>query len=76
MSDITIKKCWFKYYKYLEKLRKSGITNMFEAHTHLEEEFNLYMDDAKKILISWMKNYEEIKKVLDKEERSKSNGKR
>ena len=51
---------WMRYYRYIEKLRASGITNMFEISVYLEDEFNLYNDDAKKILVSWMKNYDEI----------------
>ena len=60
-------KKWMKYYRYIEKLRASGITNMFEASVYLEDEFNLYNDDAKKILVSWMKNYDEILSELKKE---------
>lgn len=66
---------WMKYYRYIEKLRASGITNMFEASVYLEDEFNLYNDDAKKILVSWMKNYDEILSEL-KKEKEVQNGKR
>lgn len=68
-------KKWMRYYRYLEKLRASGITNMFEASVYLEDEFNLYTDDAKKILVSWMKNYDEILSDL-KKEKEVQNGKR
>lgn len=64
-----------KYYRYIEKLRASGITNMFEISVYLEDEFNLYNDDAKKILVSWMKNYDEILSEL-KKEKEVQNGKR
>ena len=60
-------KKWMRYYRYIEKLRASGITNMFEISVYLEDEFNLYNDDAKKILVSWMKNHDEILSELKKE---------
>lgn len=66
---------WMRYYRYIEKLRASGITNMFEISVYLEDEFNLYNDDAKKILVSWMKNYDEILSEL-KKEKEVQNGKR
>lgn len=46
-----------KYWVYLEKLRRSGITNMFGASPYIMEEFNVDYNTAKNILIDWMKNY-------------------
>lgn len=46
------------YWNYLEKLRRSGITNMYGAAPYLAEEFGLNLDEAKNILIDWMKNYD------------------
>lgn len=68
-------KKWMKYYRYIEKLRATGITNMFEISVYLEDEFNLFSDDAKKILVSWMKNQNDILSELKKEKEVK-NGKR
>ena len=45
------------YWNYLEKLRRSGVTNMFGAVPYLVEEFGLDRDEAKKILTEWMENY-------------------
>lgn len=45
------------YWNYLEKLRRSGVTNMFGAVPYLVEEFGLDRDEAEKILIEWMENY-------------------
>lgn len=45
------------YWNYLEKLRRSGITNMYGAAPYLAEEFSLNLNEAKNILIDWMKNY-------------------
>lgn len=45
------------YWIYLEKLRRSGVTNMFGAAPYLQKAFNLTRDEAIKILLDWMKNY-------------------
>lgn len=46
-----------KYWIFLEKLRRSGRTNMFEATPFLEKYFGIGFDEAKAILADWMKNY-------------------
>lgn len=46
-----------KYWIYLEKLRRSGDTNMFGATPYLMAEFGLSRQEAIKILSDWMKNY-------------------
>ena len=43
---------------YLEKLRKSGITNMYGASPYLAEEFGYTKREATDILILWIENYE------------------
>lgn len=45
------------YWIYLEKLRRSGVTNMFGAAPYLQKAFNLTRDEASKILADWMRNY-------------------
>lgn len=49
-----------KYFDWLEKLRVSGITNMFGASPYLAAAFNLGQREAYKILVKWMENYEEL----------------
>lgn len=46
-----------KYWIYLEKLRRSGVTNMYGATPYLMEEFDLTPHEAKNILVNWMRNY-------------------
>lgn len=46
-----------KYWIYLEELRQSGETNMYGATPYLMREFDLNDEEAKKILLDWMKNY-------------------
>ena len=45
------------YWVYLEKLRRSGVTNMFGAAPYLQAEFGLSKVEAREILSSWMNNY-------------------
>lgn len=45
------------YWNFLERLRRSGVINMFEATSYLMEEFGLSKSEASKILRDWMKNY-------------------
>jgi len=44
-------------FTYLEGLRQSGVTNMFGAAPYLEREFGLDRNEAKKVLMDWMKSY-------------------
>lgn len=46
-----------QYWIYLEKLRRSGITNMYGAAPYLMREFGLNQKEAIEILVDWMKNY-------------------
>ena len=46
-----------EYWIFLENLRRSGVTNMFGAAPYLMDEFDLDYNEAKKILVDWMKNY-------------------
>lgn len=42
---------------FLEDLRRSGIVNMFGAVPYLVEAFDLSYQEAKEVLVDWMKNY-------------------
>lgn len=47
-----------KYWLFLEALRKSGVTNMYGAVPYLLNEFEeLTGNEATRILIDWMDNY-------------------
>lgn len=45
------------YWIYLEKLRRSGVTNMYGAAPYLEAVFGISHREAVSILSDWMKNY-------------------
>jgi len=44
---------------YLDKLQKSGKTNMYGAGAYVEARFGLDRHDAKEIVLYWMASYEE-----------------
>lgn len=45
------------YWLYLERLRRSGETNMYGAAPYLQAAFGLSQKEAIKILADWMRNY-------------------
>ncbi len=46
-----------EHWIYLEKLRRSGETNMFGAVPYLQAEFGMGRKEATDVLLDWMKNY-------------------
>ena len=48
------------YFKYLNELRASGVTNMLGAAPYLEDQFWLEPSEAKEVLRLWMKSFEEV----------------
>lgn len=60
-TKYAINKDHYKYYDFLEDLRKSGITNMWGATPYLEEAYDeLSEKEAGHILCEWIDNYEEL----------------
>ena len=47
-----------KHKLYLERLRRSGRTNMFGAAPYLANYFNIDKYEARKILSEWMQTYD------------------
>ena len=45
------------YFDYLNKLRDSGVTNMFGAGSYLQAQFGLDKQTARTILSKWMKSF-------------------
>lgn len=46
-----------EHLEFLDDLRESGETNMFGAGSYLEVEFRLNREEAKQILMYWMKSF-------------------
>jgi hypothetical protein len=44
---------------FLDKLRESGVTNMFGAAPYLKRAFGLTAKDATDILLYWMETFED-----------------
>ena len=44
-------------YEFLDKLRTSGVTNMFGAGTYVEEMFEVDKRTAKALLLAWMETF-------------------
>ena len=44
---------------YLDRLRESGIVNMFGAGVYVEDVFDLRKFEAKGLLIKWMTTFDE-----------------
>jgi hypothetical protein len=47
------------YFKYLNELQASGVTNMLGAAPYLENQFWLEPSEAKEVLRLWIKSFEE-----------------
>ena len=41
-------------FEYLDRLRESGVTNMFGASPYVQEEFDITRKEARELLIKWM----------------------
>lgn len=49
-----------EYFKFLDDLRESGLTNMFGAGAFLEDEYpELNKQEAKAVLMDWMDSFDE-----------------
>ena len=46
-----------KYWIFLEKLRRSGVTNMYGAGPYLQNAFGMSRNDARAVLADWMRSY-------------------
>lgn len=50
-----------EYFEYLNNLRESGVTNMYNGGLYLEAEFGLDRREAKAVLLAWMASFKEGK---------------
>ena len=52
-----------EYYKTLEAIRRTGVVNMWGAAPYLKECYpDLDYNEAKRILLNWISNYNELNK--------------
>lgn len=60
-NNNPIREEWEQYYKVLEAIRESGITNMFGAAPYLKELCpELSHKESQAVLVNWMRNYNEL----------------
>jgi len=48
-----------EYFRFLDYLRISGVTNMYGASPYLVEEFDLPRNEAKAVLSAWMQTFDD-----------------
>ena len=48
-----------KHLTYLDRLRESGVTNMYGAGEYLEKKFGMTREEANQVLSYWMKTFSE-----------------
>lgn len=58
-NSITITKKEKEMFDYLNRLRRSGATNMFGAGSYLVNHFGIDKKEASQILSKWMDNFNE-----------------
>lgn len=46
-------------YKYLDDLRDSGVTNMYDAGQYLQDEFGMDKYETREVLANWMRTKQE-----------------
>ena len=57
VRDIETESFKIEVYEYLDKLRESGITNMFGAGSFIQDEFGVDQKEASELLSGWMKGF-------------------
>lgn len=66
MGKYEIKEGHYAFYDFLERLRESGITNMWGAAPYLKAAYpQLTKQDANQILCEWIDNYDELLAIRD-----------
>lgn len=55
---------WEEYYKVLEGIRRTGVTNMYGAAPYLKEFcLELSEEESREILRNWIHNYSELNEI-------------
>ncbi len=63
-TDTSLNTATLEYFKYLDHLRESGVTNMFGARPYLMEAFDIDRHEAQRVLMGWMKTCDGESSVL------------
>ena len=65
MEGYPINHNWANYYRALEAIRRSGEVNMWGAAPVLAAKEGLTQILARQVLMSWIANYAELKKIYN-----------
>lgn len=53
---------YYKYFDWIEKLRQSGVTNMYGAVPYIQNHFLISSEEATVLLAYWMNHYNDLLK--------------
>jgi hypothetical protein len=60
-----------EYFKYLDDLRESGVTNMFGAQPYLMRRFpGMVKQEASKVHMAWMETFDDALPVEDRADKA------
>lgn len=65
MANYQINKEHINYYKTLEAIRRLGVCNMWGAAPYLADMGNIPKEKAEEVLLEWITNYNEIRKLME-----------
>ena len=51
---------YYKYFDWIEKLRQSGVTNMYGAVPYIQDHFLITDEEATVLLVYWMNHYNDL----------------
>lgn len=66
---------WVDFFKFLDGLRESGITNMFGAGAYVEKAFRVDRRKAQAIVLSWMETFGDGKESPEERAKKVTEGK-
>lgn len=59
---------WCEYFRFLDELRESAVTNMWGASIYLVHEFDIEDNTARKVLMTWMDYFDADVDPMDRVE--------
>jgi len=59
MEETITPQLWETYFEYLDRLRESGVTNMFGSVPYIQNQFDVSESQAKRIFKAWWETFDE-----------------
>lgn len=63
---MTKREDYIRYFKYLDRLRSSGLTNMLGAGKYLEDAYRLSNNQARTVLLAWIDSFDDESDVNER----------